>query len=168
MAQVTIWVPIQERADAEQGIIRRPDVPEAIPFTTREGIPADFVTETRPTPLAITHAQIVVDERDVDKCPKRVQERDVAERDRLLVRMLQECGGDYERKADAFFDSVPDIATGTETRKRMAARLLLQAVARGLRPAKAVAISERHNFKDVDPGERPRSAPGGGARGPTR
>ena len=68
---------------------------------------------------------------------------DLPERDRLMIDMIRGCRDDYDRKADVYFDSIPNMTSASVARKRMVKDMLLQAVMRGLSPEKAEDIRGR-------------------------
>lgn len=145
---IEIWVPIVN--DAIMGCYR-PDMPgrrEAdgswrcdFPWATDEGAPTNFGDATFGP--ATKHFNVLVDPKDAPKCVKRVPDGQVPEEDKLLVGMIRHCRGDVERKADSFFDGLPNVAAGSIARRRMVKRLLIHAVHRGLSPRRAEEIRTR-------------------------
>ena len=132
-----------------------PDIPDGLnsaastPLVTHweygadgAGWPADKLNSG----MLSTHFCILVDEKEAEHCKKAIPESAVPEKEVLMVRMIQNCQGDYDRKADAYFDSIPNMTTATAARKRMVKDILLQARARGLSAEKAEEIRLRHKL----------------------
>ena len=140
MAKIEVWVPL---IGDGHGISYGPDIPNDIGWETDEAAPTDLTRDDgRP---AVTAFNIIIDEKD----RYRITEIEPPEKDVQLVNMIRACRGDYNGKAEAFFNSIPDLATADGQRKRIAKDVLLQAVARGLPPEKAQAIVERHGLPQV-------------------
>lgn len=59
------------------------------------------------------------------------------------------CGG-IEERADEFFDSIPNVTTGSSARKTMVKKVLIHAVHFGLSAEKAEAIRLRLNLPEAD------------------
>lgn len=140
---VEIWVPFKKDETGAWA----PDIPEGIPFTTDEGAPTDFMSEDfRPF---TQYFNILVDDKDAAECAKRIADKDVPERDTLIVEMVRACRGerasedDWNANADAFFDGIPDVADADDARKQVVKDVLVQAVCRGLSAQKAEAIRVR-------------------------
>lgn len=138
----------------------RPDIPGmqdpidgtgGIPFTSDACAPPDMIDNK----FFAGGVNIIVDEKDLPAINKHLAEQhqpeavpfaDGPERDTLLVSMIRTCRDDYDRKADAYFDSIPNMTTATAARKRMVKDILLQARARGLSAEKAEEIRLRHKL----------------------
>ena len=94
----------------------------------------------------VAYAPILVEDQFADKIETAVSESTVPERDRLAVRMMQEASYDWEKDADKFFDSIPNVAAAAVERRRMVKDIVLQGVARGLSAEKAEAVCKRLNL----------------------
>lgn len=143
MQSKSIWLPIIGDGSDENPY--RPDVPPTVSWSSDDGIPTNLGDKGRGHPLG-KHANIIVAEADVGKCTKRILDKDVLERDRLIVDMLRMCRGDYDAKTDSFFDAIPGISSANEARRRAVKDVLIQAVLRGLSASKAEAIRQRLNL----------------------
>ena len=109
---------------------------------------------------AHTYTRIRVDEKYLDaKNVPHFEEwyaedaPEVPESDKLINRMMREAANAWDGKADAFFDSIPNISTGSVERKEMAVELLEQAGYRGLSAEKKLEIAERLNLTEVEVGD---------------
>jgi len=145
----SVWVPAIKGPGYVEPDLPRQDLGAGefrwlIPFRIApHGAPRDLLTPDSP---ATTHFNVMVRPEDVPKITSRVREKDVPEKDKLTVDMLRHCNGDYARKADSFFDAIENIGTADTDRKRAIKDVLIQAVARGLNPAKAETIQQRHDL----------------------
>ena len=146
---VSVWVPAIKGPGYVEADLPREDLGGGeftwlIPFKIApHGAPRDLLHPDSP---ATIHFNVMVRPQDVPKLTSRVPDEDVHEKDKLTVEMLRHCNGDYDRKADSFFDGIEDIATADTDRKRAIKDVLIQAVARGLNPAKAETIQQRHEL----------------------
>ena len=136
----SIWVPIV--GDGSDDNPYRPDVPPTVAWCTDDGLPVNLADEGRGVPLG-RYASIIVADADVERCPQRVAEQDVPERDRLTVEMIRTCRDDYETKAGEFFDGIPGMASADAARRRAVKDVLVQAVLRGLSATRAEVIRQR-------------------------
>ena len=145
-----LWVPIIRCFDeAMDEYVFRPDVPrKGMRWKMdKRACPVDLIP-TSPNhgkPL-VGCAPILVENKYAAKITTAIDERDVPERDRLTVRMMQEASYDWEKDADGFFDSIPNVAGANVERKLMVKDILLQGVARGLSPERAEAVCKRLNL----------------------
>ncbi len=152
MPQVEIWVPIlgngrddagPPHTDPSKGPYR-PDIPDGVDWMSDEGAPTKFGDPNHPP--ATTYFNILVDEADVEKCAKRVAEKDLIEKDLLLVNMLRACQGDWDQKADLYFDTIENIATADAERKQVIKDVLVQGVHRGISAKKAEEIQQEYGL----------------------
>ena len=151
MSMTELWLPMI--GDGKGMNEFRPDMPEGIHWTSDEAAPSDLVKYDG-TNLT-TEINILVDEKDLPAINKHLAEQhkpeavpfaDGPEKDVRLVSMIRACRDDYDRKADAYFDSIPNMTGAHESRKRMVKDILLQARARGLSAEKAEEIRLRHKL----------------------
>ena len=136
---VEIWGPLIGTGTHEDPW--RPDIPAELDWSSDEGAPTDFSTPDF-GPFC-QYFNVLVNEKDVAKCTKRFADKDVSERDKLIVAMIRGCRGDYGAKADAFFDGIPNVASADDARKQVVKDVLVQAACRGLSAQKAEAIRIR-------------------------
>ena len=157
---IQMWVPLIDTFDLPEADPRRdeeterpkwgsmyPDIPHGIPFRVLDGMAQDAVADS-PTrgKHVVDHVFCEVFVISADEVPAAVSESGVPEKTQILSRMFREVRRDYEHKADAFFDSIPDVATASDERKGLVKDVLLQAVARGLSGEKAEKIRRRLNL----------------------
>ena len=127
-----------------------------VPYTADEDAPTDF-GGNYPNP-ATSLFNVLVDPADLPKIRAHlltkgkdiIAEQDAPEADLRLVRMLQTCKTagllDLSGKAEAYFNSIPNIATANAARKTTIGEVLLQASARGLSEKQARAIRTKHGL----------------------
>jgi hypothetical protein len=87
---VEVWVPIEHTVTAAGDEVYRPAVPEGVPYTTDNGLPVhlDPARASYGHPVN-EHAAVLVDKRDVERIPKRVDEGAVPAKEVALVRLCQ-------------------------------------------------------------------------------
>ena len=138
-----VWIWVRVRICKDDGA-NEADVPDGVRYAWDDSITERFPT-TQNMEQKVTvyqYANVGVAPDDVDKC-SQIPADQVPEEARLAIQMVRHCRGDYNGKADTFFDSIPDIATADATRKRIVEDVLVQAKARGLSDEKADAIDQR-------------------------
>jgi len=136
---IEVWVPL---IGDGHDTMYRPDIPDDMAFSSDECAPTDLMQDDgRP---AVTAFNIIIDEADRD----RITEIEPPEKDVQLVNMIRACRGDYDGKAEAFFDAVPSVKTANAERKRMVKDVLLQGVARSLDAEIAQGIHAKHALPD--------------------
>jgi len=147
--RISVWVPAIKGPGYVEPDLPREDLGGGefrwlIPFRIApHGAPRDLLNPDSP---ATTYFNVLVRPEDLPKITSRIPEEDVPEKDKLTIGMLRHCNGDYDRRADSFFDGIKDIGTANAARKRAIKDVLIQAVARGLNPARAENIRARHDL----------------------
>jgi len=150
MAKVEIWVPLigNDRDGYD------PDMPPEYETDRMSFDVDDTTTQDMDTGAVLTSRyNLIVDESELPKIREHLHAKhedyilygDGPEKDCLLVDMTRALrdkalGRDRDAAADALFNSIPNMISATEPRKRMVKEVLLQAVARGVSAGAAEAM----------------------------
>ncbi len=86
------------------------------------------------------------DELPVDESELAVYDDIPAPKDHLFVNMIRACRGDWDKHAEAYFATIPNLSIGNAALKTIAKGLLEQARPRGLSATKAEKIRSDYDL----------------------
>ncbi len=139
---VLVWLRRAQDVDGYYG----PDKPDTVGSEIHGGHPRNVVGP-KVTPWASEFIYCFIERADLEKCKGYIIDpATVSESDKLMVDMVRQCQSDWNKEAEAFFASIPNLSTGSIALKEIATGLLEQAKARGLSPVITEAIRRQYDL----------------------